>query len=246
MIKFFQHINEIDEHLKNLGVDVDYEGFRKRLTKQIMFGFFAFYFISMANCALINEIHSTVFNYWGQWMCYHFVCIVPMMINTFKQLQYIDCLFLLNLKYRSINKVLKGSLDTPLFQKTLRAVAVFQHKLHETRNLLEESFAIFNIITICCQFWVIATQTFNIFLHFSGHMPFHPYELSLMILWIFVQIFYVYLYVNTCSVTAGNVRGLMRVSIVNTNDPFIVGKFGAKTIVFNLWENPIFGLSRCE
>lgn len=205
MINFFEHIYAIDECLKDFGLDTNYEKFRKILKRQIIFAFFAFYFISMANCALINDIHATVFNYWGQLMCYHFICIVPMMINTFKIFQYINCLVLINGKYESINKMLQNSLESPNLMRTLRRVACLQHKLHETKNLLEDSFGLFNVVSLGCQFSVITIQTFNIFIHFSGQMYFHPYELSLMILWIFVQIFYVYMYVITCSTTSRNV-----------------------------------------
>jgi hypothetical protein len=61
------------------------------------------------------------------------------------------------------------------------------------------------VIAMACQFSVVTIQTFNIFIYLSGQMYFHPYELSLIIMWIIVQIFYIYLYVIVCSLTSKSV-----------------------------------------
>lgn len=208
MKRYLKNILLIDRHLFALGLQTNYVRFKHKLKVQIIFCFFAFYFASMANCAIINDIDATVFKYWGQLRCYHFICIVPMLVNTFKIFQYINCLFLINDKYEKVNRYLLQSMYSKRLNEALTRVSHLQQILYETIEITDNIYGFFNLISLASQFCVVTIQTFNIFIYLTGAMYFHPYEVSLIVLWLFVQMFYIYTYVVTCSLTAANVSCL--------------------------------------
>lgn len=105
LILIYTTIEKIDDKLRDIGVQNDYKAYRRSLMYKILAAMIIPLKLSMVNCIIINPetyMRPYLFNF-----CYFFICFIPILIIMLKELQYINILTLIQMKYTQLNDYLK-------------------------------------------------------------------------------------------------------------------------------------------
>ncbi|XP_055844122.1 uncharacterized protein LOC129910676 [Episyrphus balteatus] len=178
---FFMKIRQIDFALEMTGVEISYRAMRRRLFIQTGVSFLIPTCLSMVNCMMIN----TKFRLASP--CYWFICFTPMLLLTFKELQFYNIMFLLKGKFDMINKqidklcqrkmlqnesisvnmskcsdekVLLIQTDAQLVEQ-MRILAEIYSDVADSVDVVLDIFAYHLLMTTCTSFAVITIQSYT-------------------------------------------------------------------------------------
>lgn len=232
IISIIQRIDLVDRRLTAIGILYNYSDAKRKLIIQLIGLSLVPIGASMVNCFVINQRASIAF------LCYFFICFMPIAIITLKEFQYYNTVLLIKKKLELINgnlgqfsaviqpteTLIEGSLQ--MRSNPSNASEEMNHRLKnlainhaELMDILREVQTIFGphlLASILISCGVITIQLYYLFTGIVRQLQYNVIMCCMTISWVAIQILLIMVNVVVCSKTSDTVRvrlGIYRVQV---------------------------------
>ncbi|XP_059225967.1 putative gustatory receptor 2a [Stomoxys calcitrans] len=201
-----------------IGRVFNYTRMRKHMCIQVIVTFVVTASLSMVNCIII---------YWDpedlnfKSTCFWFVCFFPLLLLTFKELQFYNLMFILKSKFDVINEELAGCVGNSILGinfmprnlceriakpqctlETLKHLLQIYANLGDCVELLLRIFAWHLVLMTCASFGAITIEGYNLFAALVARtIQMGYYQVVVIICWCLVQIGVIGVNVSACCKT---------------------------------------------
>lgn len=221
-----QRIDLVDRSLIALGIVYNYKDAKRKLIVQLIGLSLVPIGASMVNCFVINQRASIAF------LCYFFICFMPIAVITLKEFQYYNTVLLIKKKLNLINdnlgefSTVNPATETPIENSIqlhctpLNASEEMNHRLKnlatnhaELMDILREVQTIFGphlLASILIACGVITIQLYYLLTGIVLQLQYNVIMCFMTISWVAIQILLIMVNVVVCSKTSDTVRGNLK------------------------------------